>query len=123
MGYYIHNTPGRLRLKIPQLKRNVMLADELSLMLREKRGVNTVDINTLTGSLTINFNSMAISDNSLLSLLSQEGHIDLTKLVSSTRYMDNLFSDAGKVASKALFSLALDKAFEGSSLSVLAAVI
>jgi hypothetical protein len=123
MGYYIHNTPGRLRLKIPQLKRNIMLADEISLMLREKRGVQSVEINTLTGSLKVNFNDSIISSNSLLNLLSQEGHIDLTKLVSSKNHMDSLFSGAGQVASKALFSLAIDKAFEGSSLSIIAAFI
>lgn len=123
MGYYIHNTPGRLRLKIPRLKRNIALADELSLMLKEKQGVRSVEINTLTGSITINFYSTAINSNSLLSLLSQEGHVDLTQLVPSKRHMDTMFSEAGKLASKALLSLALDKAFEGSSLSVLAAVI
>lgn len=123
MGYYIHNTPGRLRLKIPQMKRNITLADEISLMLREKRGVQSVEINTLTGSLKVNFNDSIISSNSLLNLLSQEGHIDLTKLVSSKNHMDSLFSGAGQVASKALLSLAIDKAFEGSSLSLLAAFI
>ena len=123
MGYYIHNTPGRLRLKIPQLKRNIRLADDLSLLLGEKNGVQSVEINTLTGSLKVNFNDSVVSSNSLLNLLSQEGHIDLTKLISSKNHMDSVFSGAGKVASKALISLALDKAFEGSSLSIIAAFI
>ncbi|MFH0959557.1 MAG: hypothetical protein V1897_12715 [Pseudomonadota bacterium] len=123
MGYYIHNTPGRLRLKIPQLKRNMMLADEISLTLREKTGVQSVEINTLTGSLKVNFNHSIVSSNSLLNSLSQEGYIDLSKMISSKQHMDSIFSDAGKVASKALFSLAIDKAFEGSSLSLLAAFI
>jgi hypothetical protein len=123
MGYYIHNTPGRLRLKIPQLKRNIRLADDLSLLLGEKNGVQSVEINTLTGSLKVNFNDSVVSSNSLLNLLSQEGHIDLTKLISSKNHMDSVFSSAGKVASKALISLALDKAFEGSSLSIIAAFI
>ena len=77
-----------------------MLADEISLMLREKRGVRSVEINTLTGSLKVNFNDSIISSNSLLNLLSQEGHVDLTKLVSSKNHMDSVFSGAGQVASK-----------------------
>ncbi len=123
MGYYIHNTPGRLRLKIPQLKRNVRLADEISLLLNEKNGVQSVEINTLTGSLKVNFNDSVVSSNLLLNLLSQEGHVDLTKLVPSKNHMDSMFSGAGKFASKALISLALDKAFEGSSLSIITAFI
>lgn len=100
-----------------------MLADEFSLMLREKRGVRPVEINTLTGSLKVNFNHSIVSSNSLLNLLSQEGHVDPTKLVSSKNHMDSVFSGTGKVALKTLFSLGIDKAFEGSSPSIIAAFI
>ncbi|MGO8880878.1 MAG: HMA2 domain-containing protein [Desulfomonilaceae bacterium] len=123
MGFYIHETPGRLRLKIPGLKRNVELADELTLLLREKRGIDSIDVNALTGSVKVNFDESQVTSTTLLNLLSQEGHIDLTKLVSSSRYMDTVFSEAGRVASKAILSLVLDKALEGSSLSIIAALI
>ena len=123
MDFYLHRTPGRLRLKIPGLKRNVELADELTLLLREKQGIDSIEVNALTGSLTVNFDESQVSSSALLNLLSQEGHIDLSKLVSSSRYMDTLFSDVGRFASKAIVSLAVDKAFEGSSLSIIAALI
>ncbi|MDR3603382.1 MAG: hypothetical protein P4L38_02015 [Syntrophaceae bacterium] len=123
MGFYVHETPGRLRLKIPSLKRNVELADELTLLLCEKQGIDSIEVNALTGSIKINFDESQVTSTTLLNLLSQEGHIDLAKLVSSSRYMDTVFSQAGWVASKAIVGLALDKALEGSSLSIIAALI
>ncbi|MGA8833266.1 MAG: HMA2 domain-containing protein [Desulfomonilaceae bacterium] len=123
MDFYLHRTPGRLRLKIPGLKRNVELADELTLLLCEKRGIHLIKVNALTGSIKVNFDESQVTSDALLNLLSQEGHIDLTKLVSSSRYMDTVFSQAGWVASKAIVGLALDKALEGSSLSIIAALI
>ena len=123
MGFYIHATPGRLRLKIPGLKRNVVLADELTRLLREKQGIDLIEVNPLTGSLKVNFDESQMTSTTLLNLLSQKGHIDLTKLVSSSRYMDTVFSEAGRVVSKAILGLALDKAFEGSSLSILSVII
>ncbi|MCL5124944.1 MAG: hypothetical protein M1511_10690 [Deltaproteobacteria bacterium] len=123
MGFYLHKTPGRLRVKIPGLKRNVELANELTLLLREKQGIHLIEVNPLTGSIKVNFDESQVSSTTLLNLLSQEGHIDLTKLVSSSRYMDTMFFQAGRVASKAIVGLALDKAFEGSSLSIIAALI
>ena len=123
MVFYIHRTPGRLRVKIPSLKRNVELADELTLLLREKHGIHSIEVNALTGSLKVNFDESQVTSTTLLNVLSQEGHIDLNKLVSSSRYMDTLFSDMGRFASKAIVSLAVDKALEGSSLSIIAALI
>ena len=123
MGFYLHKTPGRLRVKIPGLKRNVELADELTLLLREKQGIHLIEVNPLTGSIKVNFDESQVTSNTLLNLLSQEGHIDLTKLVSSNRHMDTVFFQAGRFASKAIVGLALDKAFEGSSLSIIAALI
>lgn len=123
MEFYLHSTPGRLRLKIPSLKRNADLVDELTLLLRGIDGVYSIDINPLTGSVKVNFDESRVTSAALLNLLSAEGHIDLSKLVSSSRYMDTLFSDMGRFASKAIVSLAVDKAFEGSSLSIIAALI
>jgi hypothetical protein len=123
MDFYLHRTPGRLRLKIPGLKRNVELADDLTLLLREKQGIDSIEVNALTGSIKVNFDESQMTSTTLLKLLSQEGHIDLTKLVSSNRYMDTVFSQAGWIASKAIVGLVLDKALEGSSLSIIAALI
>ncbi len=123
MGFYLHETPGRLRLKIPGLKRNVVLAEELTLLLHEKQGIHLIEVNPLTGSIKVNFDESQVTSSTLLNLLSQEGHVDLAKLVSSSRYMDTMFFKAGRVASKAIMGLALDKALEGSSLSIIAALI
>lgn len=123
MDHYIHNTPGRLRLKIPSLKRNTHEINELSLMLKGRAGIKLVDVNSLTGSVTINYDQNRTNVSELLTILSQEGFINLSRLVPSHRYMDRMFSRAGETASKALINIAVDKVFEGTPLSMLAAFI
>lgn len=123
MRFYIHEVPGRLRVKIPGLKRNFDLADELRLLLREKQGINSLEVNALTGSIKINFDESKVTSAALLNLLSMEGHVDLTKLLSSGKYIDKMFSQFGRVASKAILGIAIDKIFEGSSFSILSVII
>lgn len=123
MNHYIHNTPGRLRLKIPSLKRNTHEINELSLMLKDRSGIQFVDVNSLTGSVTINYDQNTTNVSELLTILSQESYIDLSRLIPSHQYMDRMFSRVGETASKALINLAVDKVFEKTSLSMLVAFI
>jgi hypothetical protein len=123
MNNYIHSTPGRLRLKIPSLKRNYSKIEDISLLLREKTGVEFFEVSHLTGSVTIKFDKSLTNADELLRIFSDEGIVDPGKLMPSHQYMDKMFSKAGESASRALISLAFDKAFEGSSLSMLAAFI
>lgn len=123
MSHYIHNTPSRLRLQIPTLKRDIHRINEIKLLLRGRQGVESVEISDVTGSVKINFDRYETDANQLLGLLAQEGYVDMNKLVPSHQYMDRMFSKVGETASKALFNFAVDKAFEGSSLSMIAAFI
>jgi len=56
MSYYMHNVPGRLRIKSPLLKRNNDAGDELKKALSTIQGVAAVDFNPTTGSLLVNYN-------------------------------------------------------------------
>ncbi|MGC8659768.1 MAG: HMA2 domain-containing protein [Desulfomonilaceae bacterium] len=123
MSFYLHNTPGRMRIKIPALKRNPNLADDLYALLHRRSGVKSLQINTLTGSIKINFDESMIKPSTLVGLLSLEGHLDPSRIVSTKKYMDKVFSEAGGTISRAILGLVLDKAFEGSSLSILTMLI
>lgn len=123
MNHYIHNTPGRLRLKIPSLKRNMPKIQEISLLLKERPGIEFLEINEITGSLKINYDRQKTDSKDLLKLLSEEGYVDIARLVPSHQYMDRMFSKVGESASRMLFNIAVDKAFEGSSLSMITAFI
>jgi hypothetical protein len=52
-NYYIHHTTRRLRVRIPALKANAKVAQELQAAMLELTGVASVEINLLTGSVLV----------------------------------------------------------------------
>jgi hypothetical protein len=123
MSFYLHDVPGRLRIKIPDLRRNLHLGQELQRLLNSFSGIESTTANTLTGSLVVCYDPEIISSSSILTFLSREKYIDLAKAVSSEQHMEKALSLAGQAASKALLGLALDRALQGSPLAILAAFI
>ncbi|MDR3174899.1 MAG: heavy-metal-associated domain-containing protein [Treponema sp.] len=59
--------PGRLRLRLPELK-NQDLAGELLPQIQAVPGIKTVEIKTLTGSLLIEYDPSVISTKRLIEL-------------------------------------------------------
>jgi len=123
MGYYLHEVPGRLRIKIPLLKRNPERAMELRKLLRRVAGITSTSTSTVTGSVTINYDRDIVRPNSILNLLAHENYIDLGEAISGYKPAEAVVSNVGKTVSKALLSLALERAFQGSSLSFITAFL
>ncbi len=65
MTSYVHHLPGRLRLKLPALKRNAAYAQALQTSLSTVPGVLAVRANTLTGSLLISYDPVRVDGASL----------------------------------------------------------
>ncbi len=123
MGYYLHEVPGRLRIKIPLLKRNPERAAELRKLLRRVAGITSTSTSTVTGSVTINYDRDIVRPNSILNLLAHENYIDLGEAISGYKPSEAVVSNVGKTVSKALLSLALERALQGSSLSFITAFL
>lgn len=123
MNYYIHNVPGRLRVKSPLLKRNENSAYALRKFLGTVNGIATIDISLITGSLLVNYNPRLIRHNDILVLLEDRGYLDISKALNNDQYIKKAASKAGDVIGKALFGVFVDKAFEGSALSFLTILI
>ncbi|MEJ2716596.1 MAG: hypothetical protein P8182_05580 [Deltaproteobacteria bacterium] len=123
MSYHLHELPGRLRVKIPQLKRNEIGAQKAQIFLEEIAGISSASVNALTGSIVIKFDPKVISSREIVTLLTQEGYIDLAKVIAGRAHNTDGFSKVGAVASKALLGFAVEKTFEGSALSLLTAII
>jgi hypothetical protein len=123
MSYYVHEVPGRLRVKIPSLKRNQREAICVQSLLRRVSGVGSVAVNTVTGSLVIHFDAAVVTSRFILSLLGREGYVDLSRAMSHQQYMEAAFAKVGREASKALLGYALDRVFQGTPLAVVAALI
>lgn len=123
MTYYYHELPGRVRIKIPALRRNPRKAEMLQSLLEDVRGVYSTSANTITGSIIIRFDSKRITTRDIIALLVREGSLDLSAGMVKQEYYSDAISKAGHAASKALVGLALERALQGSSLSFIAALI
>jgi hypothetical protein len=123
MSCYVHEVPGRMRIKIPSMKRNPRVASEIRALLKKVTGVGTVSVNMVTGSVVVQYDRGSVRSDTILSFLSREGHIDLHNVVFNEPYVESTFSKVGIVVSKALLGYALDRAFQGTPLAVLTAFI
>jgi copper chaperone CopZ len=123
MSYYMHNVPGRLRIKSPVIKNNKNVADELKKTLSMLHGIATVDINLTTGSLLVNYNSMSVKHTDIVDILQRKGYFDASKAVNNDEYLHKAASKAGAVIGKSIFGAFAGMALEGTPLAFLAILI
>ena len=76
MTYYLHETPGRLRVRTPILKRNIAEARRVSDTFTKIRGVQKVTINTTTGSITIRYCERTLCPSQVINHLCKHGFIE-----------------------------------------------
>ena len=123
MSYYMHNVPGRLRIKSPVIKNNKNVADELKKTLSMLHGVATVDINLTTGSLLINYNSKSVKHTDIVDILQRKGYFDASKAATNDEYLHKAASKAGAIIGKSIFGTFAGMALEGTPLAFLAILI
>jgi copper chaperone CopZ len=123
MSYYIHDIPGRLRVKTPAIKGNGNAAEEVQRLLNVIEGIDSTSVNTTTGSVVINYDAKAVQSGKILDTLKDSGYLDPSKTVTNDDYFEAAVSKVGGVVSKALIGLLLEKTFEGSALSLLTVLI
>jgi len=92
--YYIHNVPGRLRLKSPVVRKNQEVADEIKKMLGTMNGIAVVEINLVTGSILINYNPKTLQYKDIISLLQKKGYFDMSKAMTNDKYFQDITSSA-----------------------------
>lgn len=123
MSYYIHNVPGRLRIKSPVIKNNRVVADELKKSLSSLYGIGTVDINLTTGSLLINYNHKSLKYTDIVDTLQRKGYFDISKAQTNDEYLQKAAEKAGNVIGRSIFSTFAGMALEKTPLSFLAILI
>ncbi len=69
MSYYIHDIPGRLRVKTPVIKGNGNAAEEVQRILNVIEGIDSTSVNTTTGSVVINYNARAVQSEKIIDTL------------------------------------------------------
>lgn len=123
MSYYIHHIPGRLRVKTHLIKRNQNTAEEAQKKLGQVNGINSVLVNTITGSITISYDTDTLSPQLILNILKQMGYFDVSKAITNDQYIHTAASKAGQTLGKVLFGAVIEKVFEGSALSLISILI
>lgn len=123
MSYYCHNTPGRLRVKTPIIKRNPVAIRQVGDILDSVSGINSFSINDLTGSIIIKYNPSAVDSKSILNTLGEKGYYAPEKAEENNLLSDETLSKAGQLIGKALIGACVEKAFEGSVLAYLSIIL
>ena len=123
MSFYIHNVPGRLRIKSPIIRKNDNAYYEVRKILGATNGIATVDANLTTGSLLINYNPKAIKYGDIIDLLHRKGYFDKAKAVTHDQYIKDAASKAGSFIGKSVLGSVIGTVLEGTPLAVLALLI
>lgn len=127
MSCYLHNVPGRIRIKTPLVKGKHAIAQDLEEKIRVLPGVKMVSANALTGSILVHYDENGIDAGAIADLVSRETGLDLSGAAHPDRYVEEALSKAGEVVGekigKAVLGLVIGQLLEGSPLALLAAVI
>lgn len=123
MSYYVHSVPGRLRIKIPSVKDVPGTTQQVRQIIENIKGVEDLSINPITGSVVVRYDADHLRAGNILETLKHRGYFDETLAISTDQVIDQAAAKAGRAVGKALFGLVLDRAFEGSPLALLSALI
>jgi hypothetical protein len=123
MTYYVHHTPGRLRVRIPDVKGNTSRAKRVEKLFENVEGIDNVTLNALTGSVVVNYDTDMMGSEAILKILKENNYFDDARMITNEEYIQSSVSKAGKTVSKALFGWAVGKAIEDTGFAIIAALI
>lgn len=113
-----HHVPGRLRVRVPRLKRNHEAVAYLTGKLQAIAGVASVSASTVTGSVIIRYDHTAVSNEALWAALPPR--IGQEEDASA---LDNLVAAAANTAAKALLNAALEQLISRSAVAIIGALV
>jgi len=123
MSYYLHKVPGRLRVKLPQLRNHPHRSRRVRELLEAQAGVQAVSANELTGSVLIHYDSDLLEEQRILALLREQDLFDDRLVIAADEHIDRVASKASNAVGRAMVGWVVGKALEANGLSLLAALI
>jgi cation transport ATPase len=123
MSYYVHNVPGRLRVKTPTLKSMAGGDERVSEFFDHLEGVERVTVNPLTGSVVVHYDPEMLESREILEVLKRRGHYDESLAFRKPDTQEQAISRTAQTVGKVLVGWAVGKALENSGLSFLTALI
>lgn len=121
-GYYLHKTPGRIRLKSPVFK-NPSFHDDARNVLACFDGIHNCDINPTTGSVTVHFHPAKAHADAIVKSFEEAGLFDSKRAVTNDQYVKNMVSKTGNIVGRAVFGGIMDYALGGSPLALVSYII
>jgi hypothetical protein len=121
---YLHSTPGRMRIRIPDRRGDDGFSVQIERDLVQHPGVQQVQANPLTGSVLILFDPRCIDDRQILSELERIGlDSDLISSPQPPMTVTDLPVRIGAALGKELVKAALSQVVGNSPVSLLLALI
>ena len=119
MNCYVHNVPGRLRLKNQLFKNSEVHYEVQKALVNMGHGIGTAEFNRTTGSLLIHYNPAEIRPQDILSTLERAGFYHPEKTVTNDQVVHQATSKAFHMMTKAVTGAFIDTALQGTGLSFL----
>ena len=90
MEYYIHQVPGRLRIRTPLLHNNPQKTDEFTKNIKNINGMLSLKVNPLTGSALLLYDERKINCEQLIGILEKYGYFNLAKSTTSDELVQHI---------------------------------
>ena len=123
MGYYLHHVPGRIRVKITEIKHRPYKAVKVREMLKSQNGVNRINVNDSTGSVVVYYDPETTTKEQILNLLEYNGYFDETSAYGTSEEIERVSTRACETFGKAIFGWTVGRILDANGLSFLAAFI
>lgn len=120
---YCHITPGRLRVRVSNLKNRQEAAKSLEVLMVSQPGIKHARANPVTGNVLIRFDSKLASCESVLESLADLGHLPILDQKESAPQYDSALCDLGMCIGKNLVKVALKQALGTTSAAILLELI
>lgn len=98
MGYYIADSPGRLRIESPALKDNQQKCAAFQEIVKGIGGVTSVEMKPELGSATIHYDPKVLDHSKLIGLIEKTGDFDHFHAKTPDDYLEETIGDVAKLA-------------------------
>ncbi len=123
MNCYVHNVPGRLRIKNSLFKNSAVHYEVQKSLVNMGHGIGTAEFNSTTGSLLIHYNQAEIRHQDILSALERAGFYHPEKSVTNNQVIHQATAKAFNIVTKAVTGAFIETALQGTGLSFLAILL
>lgn len=123
MSYYLHQVPGRVRIKSPQVKGNPAAVEMLPRLLEGCAGIRDFSANPLTGSVIVTFDPRVSKGESILGRLVEGGLFDPARALDCDSYVQQAAARAGEKVGRAILQATLERTLQGTPFGLVTALL